>query len=51
MKYDTPEAALAALRAPSDVTAGAYVHNCSTVVVRVVERSKMADQVPRNYPL
>ena len=38
MKYDTPEAALAALRAPSDIAAGAYVHNGSPVVVRVVER-------------
>ena len=38
MKYDTPEAALAALRAPSDIAAGTYVHNGFPVVVRVVER-------------
>lgn len=38
MKYDTPEAALAALRAPSDIAAGVYVNNESPVVMRVVER-------------
>ena len=38
MKYDTPEAALAALRAPSDLAAGVYMENGSPIVVRVVER-------------
>ena len=38
MKYDNPEAALAALRAPSDIAAGTYMHEGTPVVVRVVER-------------
>ena len=38
MKYDTPEAALAALRAPSDLAAGVFMENGSPIVVRVVER-------------
>jgi len=38
MKYDTPEAALAALSAPSDLAAGFYMHNDTPIVVRVIER-------------
>ena len=38
MKYDTPEAALAALRAPSDLAAGVYMQGGTPVVLRVVER-------------
>ena len=38
MKYDSSEAALAALRAPSDLAAGFYMQNGTPVVVRVVER-------------
>ena len=40
MKYDTPEAALAALSGPSDLAAGFYMHNDTPVVVRVVERDE-----------
>ena len=40
MKYETPEAALAALSGPSDLAAGFYMHNDTPVVVRVVERDE-----------
>lgn len=38
MKYETPEAALAALRAPSDLAAGVYMQGGLPIVLRVVER-------------